>query len=364
MTGRRWFVLALLTVFSVIALGGTAFAENKGNAITISPMAGYVFIGDDVDADNSFGGGGGLGYNFDERWSLEYMFIWSHTDSKNHWPNGDDGLDIYINNINGVYHFQPEKKLVPYLTAGGGWGTESPDWGDNDTGFLLDWGAGIKYFVTENIALRADARHSHWWSTHTDDTVTLMAGLPFQIPIPEKECVQPCPEPVMAPPPPAPVPVVVPPPPSKCMDSDGDGVCDDKDKCPGTPAGTLVDEHGCPLKLEIHIEFDFDKTAIKPEYTSELAKAALFIKKHEEAEVILVAGHTDSIGTEAYNQGLSERRAAAVRDYLIKNFDIDGNRLVTRGYGESQPVASNETEEGRAKNRRVEIICCSMIPEK
>jgi len=363
MTRGRWLVLAMLTIVCGMLLAGPAGAANKGKAFTLSPMIGYVFIGDDVDADNSWGGGGAVGYNFDERWGIEYTLIWTHTESDDKWPDGDDGLDVFINNINAVYHFQPEKKLVPYLTAGSGWGKESPDWGDNDEGFLLNYGAGIKYFVTENIALRGDLRHSHWWNADTNDTVTAMVGLTFQIPIRKKEC--PCPEPVMAPPPPpapAPMPVVLPP--QKCMDSDGDGVCDDKDKCPDTPKGTLIDEHGCPLKLEIHVEFDFDKAVIKPEYISEIAKAALFIKKHEEAQVILVAGHTDSIGTEAYNQGLSERRAAAVRDYLIKNFDINGSRLVSRGYGESRPIDTNETEEGRAKNRRVEIICCSVVPPK
>ena len=69
----------------------------------------------------------------------------------------------------------------------------------------------------------------------------------------------------------------------------------------------------------------------------------------------MVEGNTDSVGSDAYNQKLSERRADAVKDVLVKS-DIDGSRITTVGYGESRPVASNDTEEGRAKNRRVSIV--------
>jgi OOP family OmpA-OmpF porin len=102
------------------------------------------------------------------------------------------------------------------------------------------------------------------------------------------------------------------------------------------------------------IHFEFDKATLKPEAMTVLDQAAALLKKHERV-VVEVAGHTDSIGSEEYNQGLSERRATAVKDYLNSK-GVRASRLTSRGYGESRPVASNDTDEGRAENRRVELI--------
>ncbi|HEY7747003.1 MAG TPA: MipA/OmpV family protein [Desulfuromonadales bacterium] len=147
------------------------------------------------------------------------------------------------------------------------------------------------------------------------------------------------------------------------LDSDGDGVPDYLDKCPGTPKGTLVDETGCELKLTLHINFDFDKAEIKPEFEPEMEKAAKFIQEHASVPFILIAGHTDSMGEEAYNQELSDKRAAAVRQHLVEHHGIKADKLKARGYGEARPVADNATEEGRYENRRVEVLCCAVIPE-
>jgi len=145
-------------------------------------------------------------------------------------------------------------------------------------------------------------------------------------------------------------------------DSDNDGITDDKDKCPDTPKGEFVDGDGCTLKLTLHINFDFDKTEIKPEFKPDLDKAAAYIKKYSYVPYILIAGHTDHSGTIEYNQQLSEGRANAVRQYLIANYGIDGERLGAIGYGKLNPVVSNKTREGRYQNRRVEIICCVLKP--
>lgn len=107
------------------------------------------------------------------------------------------------------------------------------------------------------------------------------------------------------------------------------------------------------IKLAADALFDFDKATLKPEGKAkldELAAQANALK----LEVILAVGHTDRIGSEAYNQRLSERRAAAVKNYLVSQ-GVDANRVYTEGKGEKQPVADNKTDEGRAKNRRVEI---------
>ena len=97
--------------------------------------------------------------------------------------------------------------------------------------------------------------------------------------------------------------------------SDGDGVCDEADKCPGTPAGAKVDKVGCPLEQTLKLLFDFDSAELRPESITELERLVTFMGDVPFATA-LVEGHTDSVGTEEYNQGLSDRRAKAVFDYL------------------------------------------------
>lgn len=138
----------------------------------------------------------------------------------------------------------------------------------------------------------------------------------------------------------------------KSLDSDGDGVPDDIDKCPNTPKGVNVDERGC-WTFEAVVLFDFDKTEIKSEARPILDEASNIIKINSEIKVE-VAGHTDNIGTAEYNMDLSERRADAVMKYFIGK-GIDPRRLTVNGYGLTKPVANNDTKEGRAKNRRVEL---------
>ena len=138
---------------------------------------------------------------------------------------------------------------------------------------------------------------------------------------------------------------------TKCPDADGDGVCDADDKCPNTPKGAIVNEVGC--WIADGLLFDFDKADIKPEYYGSLDKVAGTMQDAPDMR-IEVQGHTCNIGTEAYNQGLSERRAKSVQMYL-QNKGVDAGRMDVKGYGESSPAFSNDTEEGRKKNRRVQF---------
>ncbi|MCB1801619.1 MAG: OmpA family protein [Gammaproteobacteria bacterium] len=143
-------------------------------------------------------------------------------------------------------------------------------------------------------------------------------------------------------------------------DSDGDGVPDFKDNCPGTPAGAKVDAKGCQIMGNVTINtttdhFDFDSARLKPAMESELDGVASKVNASRGDEMLEIVGHTDSTGPEGYNQGLSERRAQAAADYLAGKGVSSGNMTV-KGMGESSPVADNGTREGRAMNRRVEII--------
>ncbi|KAF5063027.1 OmpA family protein [anaerobic digester metagenome] len=140
------------------------------------------------------------------------------------------------------------------------------------------------------------------------------------------------------------------------LDDDGDGVGNCVDKCPDTIKGLAVDSNGCPIPdvVRLMVNFDFDKYNVKPEYHQVLADFAAYMKKQQSFTVVEIAGHTDSVGTDAYNLKLSDRRAKSVRDYLVKNFGLDEKLFSSKGYGESKPIATNDTEAGRAQNRRIE----------
>lgn len=146
-------------------------------------------------------------------------------------------------------------------------------------------------------------------------------------------------------------------------DTDGDGVADQFDKCPGTPAGTAVDGSGCPLpKVETaapasnvtgfeKIGFDFNSSVLKTESYPTLDKLSSVLR--ENGGKVTVNGYASSEGTAAYNLKLSKDRANSVKTYLV-NSGVNASQVATKGNGEANPIASNDTEEGRIQNRRVE----------
>ncbi len=125
--------------------------------------------------------------------------------------------------------------------------------------------------------------------------------------------------------------------------------------CPGKP---VVKIEKVIDRMTLRVNFDFNKSDIRESEVAELQKAVRFIRKYPGAKVRL-EGHTDSIDSEEYNQALSERRAEAVKNYLVKEEAAEKSKISTVGYGESRPVAPNDTEEGRAQNRRVEVLILS-----
>ena len=107
------------------------------------------------------------------------------------------------------------------------------------------------------------------------------------------------------------------------------------------------------VRVELDVKFDFDKAQVKQESYGDIKALADFMKQYPQTSTV-VEGHTDSVGSDAYNQGLSERRASAVRDVLVNQYGVESSRVQAVGYGESRPVADNATADGRAINRRVE----------
>ena len=141
-------------------------------------------------------------------------------------------------------------------------------------------------------------------------------------------------------------------------DQDKDGVIDARDHCSSTPIGDAVDTNGCAkasstlLSVDLNILFDSGKAIVRPKFYPEVMKLATFLKDHPSSKVV-IEGYTDNVGAEDINKALSQKRATAIADVLIDSFRVSPKRVEAIGYGETNPIATNDTAEGRANNRRV-----------
>ena len=133
-------------------------------------------------------------------------------------------------------------------------------------------------------------------------------------------------------------------------DSDGDGVPDSRDMCPGTPQGIKVDEHGCPCEVTVHVEFASGSAELTEDAKTRLDRIVGDLSRLPWVTGV-IEGHSDAIGGDKANLALSRRRAAAVRAYLISQ-GIAGDRMALAARGSAHPIADDHTARGRARNRR------------
>ncbi len=391
----------LLAVITLL-FAGTALAEEPNN-----PTEGKWYLSPGVVAyegpesrrrghdDMDLGPGLIVGYSFSERWSVEFLGSQVESDFDTIFGSGDD--DVTLTWLDALYKLDSNSDWQPFLLFGGG---RTKYEYDGARGHSKDrqFNAGFGVFreLTEHISLRADVRGV---SSRKDGGLQPFAfvgltgfigegsgaGAPADsdgdgVPNDQDQCPTTPPGRLVdavgcqldsdgdgvvdaedecpGTPPGATVN------PQGCVttgDADGDGVPDDEDQCPDTEAGARVDETGCYIVLEeevtidMNIEFDTDKAAIKPEHLEELSRAVNFLRRYPETQAV-IEGHTDSDGSAAYNQGLSERRAKAVYSYLIDEAGIEAGRLSSAGFGESQPIADNNTADGKQRNRRVSAV--------
>lgn len=273
--------------------------------------------------------------------------------------------------LNGVYEMPTDSRVKPFAKAGLGYEWYTNTHPSDYDGLVVDAGLGLKAEITKQIALKLEALYMYKMNNNGIDgsngevhNVAALAGLTFSFDEKAAPVVAAVAAPVAAAvvtpePKPKPKAVVIPAPAPKAVapiDSDGDGVIDSLDKCPGTPKGFKVDVDGCPIKATLHLNFAFDSSKVDAEGTAKVTEFASFLKESP-AYKANVIGHTDSTGTDAYNQKLSEKRAGTVKALFIKD-GVNANRLTSSGEGEKIPVASNKTKEGRAENRRIEIELC------
>ena len=301
--------------------------------------------------DVKYGAGASFlfGRHFGNGWGWEANYTFSALETG---PSG--GGDYYIHTAGGdlVYSLGDRQHFTPFALIGGGGAFDDvhPRTNNGASGYV-DAGLGLTTgtFWHNRIRLRAEARAVHdFISTNERNGFTdYRAGIGLEIPFYELK-----PQHVAVAEPAVQVVKV----PTGLEDSDGDGVVDAVDKCPNTPPNTRVDGDGCPIPKVVRLEgvtFEFNKTRLRPDSQTILNWVVGIMKKYPDMQVEL-AGYTDSVGSAAYNLKLSQKRADAVKGYLLEQ-GVDGSRIQTKGYGKENPVASNDTDEGREYNRRVEL---------
>lgn len=403
------YLVALCTLLTMTATA--AFAANKEGTFFVSPVVGGITYDGRQHLETSPVFGGRAGYNFTKNIALEGLFDFSRTES----TLSNNTRDIYRYGGELLYNFMPDNKFVPYLAAGysaitfKGNGTFPAS---DATKGSPSYGLGAKYFITDDIGWRFDVRHLMYSYNKLYHAIEYTVGLYIAFGGPSQQVTlaepppppAPAPEPVLTKLAAAPV-VNLAATPSNITKGDNSTLSwtsantTDCDLQPGVGAvktegtqkvspvkdtlysivcrgegGTVKStvmvkvtepvieaakpkaaaaERFCNKPAIVDVKFDTNKTNIKANYTKDLDILGNFLvdfpKAHGE-----ISGHTDTVASRAYNQKLSERRAESVKKYLVDKFKIEPQRISTKGYNFSRPIATNKTREGRAKNRRIE----------
>ncbi len=269
--------------------------------------------------------GGGLGYFLTDDVELGLSYGEYH-DIRGEHEYGNKNIKGSLTSLDAYYHFgKPGSLIRPYISTGVAHQSISNAYDsgrDRDT--ILNLGVGAKLYITDNFYARAGVDGMYGLGNHQAEYI-LAGASGFNFGGGKK--VEPTPAP-------APVAVAEP-----------------------APAPETV-------RVQLDVKFDFDKATIQEGSYDDIKQVADFMKQFPQTTTV-VEGHTDSIGIDAYNQKLSERRANAVRNALVDKYGVEGSRVQAVGYGEERPIADNSTKEGRAINRRVDAtVEAQVIPPK
>jgi OOP family OmpA-OmpF porin len=330
-------------LLSSVVCASMMFAASDYN-YEITPMVGGAYTEGNLGLDRNYLNGGlSLGFNQDSSIIDQVEIGVLRTVEDVGFENAgsrDTGITRVFTNLVKEYPLNADTSL--YALVGAGVEFFDDEFAGNENGIFGNYGAGIKYKVAEELSLKFDVRHIIE-ADHGDNT--LLYNLGFAIPFRKVVKMAPVVAPVVVP-----APVIIPAP----MDSDNDGVIDANDQCPDTLSGAKVDTVGCMTLVDLNINFDTNSAVVKDAYNARIVNFANVMKNNSKLNATIEA-HTDSVGSNAYNQKLSQRRAASTVE-VLKSLNIDASRLKAVGYGETKPAASNMNKEGRAQNRRVNAV--------
>ncbi len=365
---------AFRMAFAVLALAGASSVAMAAADTTGSSYDNYVYFGGfylNADKDrgrdgDSFGYQAGVGTRLNKNIWVEGQFFGDtiETGSGNKSDYYQTGLGVDLQ-----YAFGQRSDFTPYIAVGAGGVFNDVVGGNHDKiSPYANVGVGFTKSILglEALRLRGELRavYDDYDNGANQGFVDYRAAVGLEMALGNKEpevVVKEVPvEKVVVKevpvervvikevPAPAPEPVAV--------DDDGDGVINEKDKCPNTPQGAKVDGNGCVVEQTLvmrDITFEFNSARLTANAQRLMENVVAFLRNDPSAQ-IAISGHTDNKGSDAYNLKLSRSRANEVRDYLV-GYGIDASRLQAAGYGESRPVASNDSESGRELNRRVEF---------
>lgn len=357
-----------LTSNVALAAEQTTDSDQTAAGFYVVPSIGLIKPDNQRDLKNSRAVSLGAGYHFNNPWSVELSYLQSELDLEN--ANGS--IDYSHYRLDALYDLPSDGKLTPYAVFGGGQSEVDARFSNNEETFV-NVGFGLKYAITNQFALRSDIRGVRHTESESDDLL-LNFGATFSFGHSKSSSRKPVssPSPVK-------------------IDSDKDGVADSKDNCLNTKSGVAVDAYGCELNndldndgvannidacpdtkpgakvtqngcyetltkdvsISLNIMFENNSDQLVSGSQNKITELAKFMQSYPQTKVI-VNGYTDSVGSKTYNQQLSQRRADKVAQILADEYGISSSRISSIGHGVNNPIATNATREGRAKNRRVD----------
>jgi OOP family OmpA-OmpF porin len=371
-----------LTGFAAFT-GAQAADEFLDDRFYVAPFGTFVGTAGNRNASDGWGGGMAIGKIINEYFNVEVKGYWQNYQGRAPGYYGRTNADLVGGTIDLQYYFFRDT-FSPYIVAAIGGQSNSVRAADinvavpanfnrsirypsiSNSSFVFETGVGGTYELADNFLLRADIRYrldtapssvdanlpnytyvgnnltNRISNRHNDVLNDFLINVGFVIPFGDK------PQPAHVAPPVAQ---------ADCStrDTDHDGVNDCDDKCPNTAKGIKVDEYGCPIRIELKgVNFKYDSAELTDTAKSILDKTAVDLAAYSVKKNIEVRGHASSEGTNEYNLRLSQRRSQSVADYLKRKGVT--NKLIAKGYGEEYPIADNNTEAGREKNRRVELV--------
>lgn len=305
----------------------------------INPAIGYQDFDSDRNLDGEMSWSLGGEYRFGRNWAAELRYF----DTEPEFDRGNGETDVSQYYLDGLYYFAGQaEKWQPFALLGIGH-AEFDNSRRDTTETQGALGGGVRYAFTDNWSLRADVRAIHGFDHSTwDSMVNVGISYAFGSLAPTAVAV---------------VPAATKP---AALDSDGDGVIDENDRCLNTPAGVVVNAEGCVLTRAKEVSFDLslrfahDSDVVETYDSAELEKVAAYLRDQDAATGV-IEGHTDNTGNAAYNTKLSQRRAMAVEKLLTERYGVNVARISSVGYGMERPIADNNTSEGRQANRRVVV---------